>query len=99
VTRLNLVEAAYQKVGLFRAESAEMVEQVLAEISDTLVAGEPVKLSSFGVFTVLSKNKRVGRNPRTRELVPIEPRQVLVFRSSPVLRAPSTVRTRDREQR
>jgi integration host factor subunit alpha len=87
VTRLDLIEAVYQKVGLSRAEAAELVEQVLAEISDMLVAGEPVKLSSFGVFTVFRKNKRVGRNPRTREPVPIEPRRVLVFWPSPVLRA------------
>jgi integration host factor subunit alpha len=87
VTRQELAEAVYQKVGLSRQEAADLVEQVLAEIGQTLVTGETVKLSSFGVFTVNNKGKRVGRNPRTREPVPIEPRQVVVFRASPVLRA------------
>jgi integration host factor subunit alpha len=86
VTRAQLSEAIYQEVGLSRNESAELVETVLGEISDALVRGEPVKISSFGSFAVRSKGRRVGRNPKTGEEVPIEPRQVLVFRASHVLK-------------
>lgn len=86
VTRADLSEAVYQAVGLSRTESAELVERVLDIISDSLVAGENVKLSSFGSFQVRSKNQRIGRNPKTGEEVPILPRQVLVFKPSNVLK-------------
>ena len=86
VTRAHLSEAVYQEVGLSRNESAELVESVLNEISDALVRGEVVKLSSFGSFSVRQKGERIGRNPRTGEEVPILPRKVLVFRASHVLK-------------
>src|SRR5271156_3807096 len=86
VTRAQLSEAVYQEVGLSRNESADLVEMVLGEISDALSRGEMVKISSFGSFAVRQKGERVGRNPKTGEEVPIEPRQVLVFRASHVLK-------------
>jgi integration host factor subunit alpha len=86
MTRAQLSEAVYQEVGLSRNESAELVENVLDEISDTLVRGEPVKISSFGSFAVRQKGERKGRNPKTGEEVPIKPRRVLVFRASNVLK-------------
>jgi len=86
LTRADLSEAVYQQVGLSRAESAELVERVLEMMSDSLVDGESVKLSSFGSFLVRSKNERVGRNPKTGEDVPILPRRVLVFKPSNVLK-------------
>src|SRR4028119_1489333 len=79
VTRTDLSEAVYQKVGLSRAESAKLVEQVLGEIGDSLVAGKVVKLSGFGTFMVRSKGERVGRNPKTGVEVPIEQRRVMLF--------------------
>lgn len=86
VTRAQLTEAVYQEVGLSRNESAALVESVLAEVSDALVRGEMVKLSSFGSFSVRSKGQRMGRNPKTGDEVPILPRRVLVFRPSHVLK-------------
>lgn len=86
VTRAQLSEAVYQEVGLSRNESADLVETVLDEIADALARGEMVKISSFGSFGVRHKGKRVGRNPKTGEEVPIEPREVLVFRASHVLK-------------
>ncbi len=86
ITRAHLSEAVYQEVGLSRNESAELVESVLNEISDALVRGEVVKLSSFGSFSVRQKGQRIGRNPKTGEEVPILPRKVLVFRASHVLK-------------
>lgn len=86
MTRADLSEAVYQEVGLSRNESAELVEAVLREISDALIRGEMVKLSSFGSFSVRQKGERVGRNPKTGEEVPILPRRVLVFRASHVLK-------------
>ncbi len=86
ITRADLCEAVYQKVGLSRSESAELVEMVLSEISNTLTRGEAVKLSSFGSFVVRSKGERIGRNPKTGEEVPISPRRVMVFKPSNVLK-------------
>ena len=86
VTRADLAEAVYESVGLSRTESAELVERFLTLIGDALVAGENVKLSSFGSFQVRSKNQRIGRNPKTGEEVPITPRRVLSFRPSHLMK-------------
>ncbi len=86
VTRAQLTEAISQEMGLSRSESAQLVESVLDGIADALASGEPVKLSSFGTFFVHDKARRIGRNPKTGEEVPILPRRVLVFRASRVLK-------------
>ncbi|MEM7303526.1 MAG: integration host factor subunit alpha [Pseudomonadota bacterium] len=86
LTRADLCEAVYQKVGLSRTESADLVEMVLEEICDAVVRGDSVKLSSFGSFLVRNKNERIGRNPKTGEEVPITPRRVMVFKPSNVLK-------------
>jgi integration host factor subunit alpha len=86
VTRARLSEAVYQEVGLSRNESAELVESVISEISGALERGEMVKISSFGSFAVRQKGRRVGRNPKTGQEVPISPRRVLVFRASHALK-------------
>ncbi|MFC7053021.1 integration host factor subunit alpha [Hansschlegelia quercus] len=87
VTRADLCEAVYQKVGLSRTESAALVEMVLAEIGDCLERGETVKLSSFGSFVVRDKGQRVGRNPKSGQEVPIPPRRVMVFKPSNILKS------------
>jgi integration host factor subunit alpha len=87
VTRADLCEAVYQKVGLSRTESAQLVERVLQEITQCLEKGETVKLSSFGSFMVRAKGERIGRNPKTGEEVPISPRRVMVFKPSNILKA------------
>ena len=86
VTRADLSEAVYQEVGLSRNDSATLVETVLNEIVEALTRNETVKLSSFGSFSVRQKGKRVGRNPKTGEEVPITPRRVVTFRPSQMLR-------------
>ena len=87
LTRQHLAEAVYSQVGLSRNESADLVDRVLEEVAARLVRGEMVKLSSFGTFAVRAKGGRMGRNPKTGEEVPINPRRVLVFRASHVLKA------------
>ncbi len=86
LTRADLAEAVYKQLGLSRSESADLVELILAEISDAIERGENVKLSSFGSFLVRSKAERVGRNPKTGVEVPITPRKVMVFKASNVLK-------------
>ncbi len=86
LTRADLSEAVHRQIGLSRSESADLVKSMLDMMSEHLVQGETVKLSSFGTFMVRSKNGRVGRNPKTGEEVPITPRRVLVFRPSQVMK-------------
>ena len=86
LTRADLAEAVYRKVGLSRSESASLVEMILDEICDAVVRGETVKLSSFATFQVRAKAERIGRNPKTGEEVPITPRRVLVFRASNIMK-------------
>ena len=87
LTRADLTDAVYRRVGLSRSESAALVESVLDEVCDALVRGETVKLSSFGSFIVRSKGERIGRNPKTGVEVPIEPRRVMIFKPSNILKA------------
>jgi len=86
LTRMDLSEAIFREVGLSRNDAAQMVESVLDHMSDALVQGEQVKISSFGTFSVRDKTARVGRNPKTGEEVPINPRRVLTFRPSHLLK-------------
>ena len=87
VTRADLAEIVYRQVGLSRAESAELVEMVLAEMSDTLASGENVKLSTFGSFLIRSKVQRIGRNPKTGVEAVITRRRVMVFKPSNIMKA------------
>ncbi|WP_420863334.1 integration host factor subunit alpha [Algirhabdus cladophorae] len=86
LTRMDLSEAVFREVGLSRNDSAQLVESVLEHMSDALVQGDSVKISSFGTFSVRSKAARVGRNPKTGEEVPIHPRRVLTFRPSHLMK-------------
>ncbi|MGH1451670.1 MAG: integration host factor subunit alpha [Paracoccaceae bacterium] len=86
LTRMDLSEAIFREVGLSRNDSAQLVETVLDHMSDALVGGEQVKISSFGTFSVREKAARVGRNPKTGKEVPIEPRRVLTFRPSHLMK-------------
>jgi integration host factor subunit alpha len=86
LTRMDLGEAVFREVGLSRNDAAQMVESVLGHISDALVEGENVKISSFGTFSVRDKGARIGRNPKTGEEVPIQPRRVLTFRPSHLMK-------------
>jgi integration host factor subunit alpha len=86
LTRMDLSEAVFREVGLSRNESAQLVESVLQHMSDALVRGETVKISSFGTFSVREKASRMGRNPKTGEEVPISPRRVLSFRPSHLMK-------------
>jgi len=86
LTRMHLSEAIYRDVGLSRNDASQLVESVLQHMSDALVRGEQVKISSFGTFSVRDKAARVGRNPKTGAEVPIEPRRVLTFRPSHLMK-------------
>ena len=87
VTRADLAEVVHTAVPrVSRREARVLVDSILEEISDALLAGDHVKLHTFGSFQVRSKRERVGRNPRTGVQVAIEPRRVVTFKPSPQMR-------------
>ncbi|MBA2920602.1 integration host factor subunit alpha [Sphingomonas sp. MAH-20] len=86
LTRADLAESLHRQVGLSRAESAGIVERILAHMCEALSHGENVKISGFGSFVLRDKGERIGRNPKTGVEVPIAPRRVLTFRASQMLR-------------
>jgi len=86
LTKAELAELLFQKVGLNKREAKDMVESLFDEIRDTLARGEMVKLSGFGNFQLRDKPPRPGRNPKTGELIPIPARRVVTFHPSQKLR-------------
>ncbi len=86
MTKADLVEIIYEKVGLSKRESSQIVEAIFEIIRSKLEQGEKVKISGFGNFIVRKKHVRRGRNPQTGEDIQISERNVLTFKSSPVLK-------------
>ena len=87
MTKADIIESVYSKIGFSKKESAEIVELVLDTIKQTLEKGEKIKISGFGNFVVRKKRPRIGRNPQTGEEIEISARQVLTFRPSQVLKS------------
>lgn len=86
MTKADIIEQIYEKVGFSKKESSEIVELVFDTIKETLEKGEKIKISGFGNFVVRAKRPRVGRNPQTGEEIEISARRVLTFRPSQVLK-------------
>src|SRR6476620_11209887 len=87
MTKADIVEALYEKVGFSKKEAADLVELVFDSLKTTLANGQKIKISGFGNFVVREKRSRVGRNPQTGESIEITARRVLTFRPSQVLRS------------
>jgi integration host factor subunit alpha len=87
LTRADLTEAVHDEVGLTRQDCASLVERTLGLVTEALEKGATVKLSGFGVFQVRAKRERMGRNPKTGEAAAIDPRRVIGFRASQVMKA------------
>ncbi len=86
MTKADLVETIYEKIGFSRKESAEIVDLVFDLMKETLEGGEKIKISGFGNFLVRQKRSRKGRNPQTGKEIRITARRVLTFKPSQVLR-------------
>ena len=88
LTRQDIALAIANKCeNVSKREAKRLVDGVIDEIVNTLTRGENLKLHDFGSFIVRSKGERAGRNPRTGAKVPIEPRQVVIFKASPNMKA------------
>jgi integration host factor subunit alpha len=86
MTKADLVETIYEKIGFSRKESAEIVDLVFDLMKETLESGQKIKISGFGNFLVRQKRSRKGRNPQTGSEIQITARRVLTFKPSQVLR-------------
>jgi integration host factor subunit alpha len=82
LTKAELAELLFERLGLNKRESKDMVEAFFDLIHGTLVAGADVKMSGFGNFNIRRKAPRPGRNPRTGESIPIKARNVVTFHAS-----------------
>ncbi len=87
MTKADIIEGVYERVGFSKKESAEIVELVFDTLKETLERGDKIKISGFGNFQVRQKKARVGRNPQTGKEIEISARRVLTFRPSQVLKA------------
>ena len=87
MTKADIVEKIYDKVGFSKKESAELVEMVFDIIKTTLEKGDKIKLAGFGNFVVKEKADRRGRNPQTGDEIIISARKILTFKPSQVLKA------------
>ncbi len=87
MTKADIIEAVYEKVGGFsKKEAAEIVETIFNSMKSTLERGEKIKISGFGNFQVREKKARIGRNPQTGQEITISARRVLTFKPSQVLK-------------
>ncbi len=87
MTKADLVENIFEKIGLSKKEAQEIIEILFETMKQTFVEGESVKLSGFGTFNVRKKMSRRGRNPKTGDDLEITPRRVITFRASNQLKA------------
>ena len=87
LTKAEVAEHLYEKVGLSKRDAKDMVEIFFEQIRETLESGEQVKLSGFGNFDIRQKKERPGRNPKTGEDIPISARKVVTFRPGQKLKS------------
>ena len=86
MTKGDIVERVYEKVGFSKKEASDVVESIFAIMKERLQRGEKVKISGFGNFVVNQKRPRKGRNPQTGAEITISGRRVLTFKASHVLK-------------
>lgn len=87
MTKADIIENIYEKIGFSKKESAELVEMVFDIMKTTLETGEKIKIAGFGNFVVKEKANRRGRNPQTGEEIVISARKILTFKPSQVLKS------------
>ncbi|MBI3757077.1 MAG: integration host factor subunit alpha [Deltaproteobacteria bacterium] len=86
MTKADIVDRIYEKVGFSKKEATDVVESIFEIIKERLEKAEKVKISGFGNFVINAKRPRKGRNPQTGEEIVISGRRVLSFKPSPVLK-------------
>ena len=87
LTKAEMSEHLFEKLGLSKRDAKDLVEIFFEEVRRALENGEQVKLSGFGNFDLRDKNQRPGRNPKTGEDIPITARRVVTFRPGQKLKS------------
>ena len=87
LTKAELADLMFERVGLNKREAKDMVDSFFEEIRTALERGDTVKLSGFGNFQLRKKPQRPGRNPKTGEEIPITARRVVTFHASQKLKS------------
>ena len=87
LTKSDIADHLFNELGLNKREAKDLIDSAFEKIRMALERGEEVKLSGFGVFALVDKKKRPGRNPKTGEEIPITARRVVTFRPGPKLKA------------
>jgi integration host factor subunit alpha len=87
MTKVDIVESIYEKVGFSKKEVAKIVEYIFDIIKESLVNEDKIKISGFGNFVIRKKRSRRGRNPQTGDDIEITARRILTFKPSQVLKA------------
>ncbi len=86
MNKSQLVGKVARKSGLSVKDSTAAVNAFLDVVKETLAAGDTVALTGFGSFLVRDRAARVGRNPRTNEVVEIPAVKVPAFKAGKPLK-------------
>jgi integration host factor subunit alpha len=98
MTKADLVEIVFEKVGLSKKEAQDIIEIIFDTVKNSFVEGESVKIPGFGTFNVRKKAARRGRNPQTGEELIISPRRVLTFKASNQFKASIETNSKDNKE-
>ena len=86
LTKANIADMLFEKVGINKREAKEFVDLFYSELRQALISGDSIKLTGFGNFQIRNKSERPGRNPKTGEEIPISARRVITFHPSQKLK-------------
>jgi len=86
LNKQELIEAVASRTELSKAEAGRAVDAVLEVITETLAKGEKVSLVGFGSFEVRHRQARMGRNPRTNEMIHVPATKVPAFKAGKKLK-------------
>tara|TARA_B100000242_G_scaffold38318_1_gene22910 strand:+ start:443 stop:748 length:306 start_codon:yes stop_codon:yes gene_type:complete len=82
LTKKDLINSVYMQIGFSKQISENLIDEFFSIIISGLVKKKAVKISKFGTFSVRTKNARIGRNPRSKEIKTISKRNVILFKPS-----------------
>ncbi len=86
ITKAHLINAVQQRMAIPKNESSLLIESVLEIMKMTLEKGEEILITRFGKLRVMKKLARKGRNPWSGDSLRLDPRRVVIFSCSPVLK-------------
>ena len=82
LTKKDIINSIYMQIGFSKKISETLLEDVLQTILSNIITHKRVKIAKFGTFILRNKKKRVGRNPKTKEIKEISERNVILFKPS-----------------